>query len=224
MRSSDGSTRKKSRPVSRVLSWTAIHLGHTSPYVSSDLPGSRAGRTSGRTQCPPIWSCSGWGLPCRLALPPARCALTAPFHPYPGRTGAVYFLWHFPWARAPQALPGTLPCGARTFLHPLRGQRLSGRLHRNYSVTREFPLAGRAEGRPRGFHSPGSVVSGRARAICNWSSPWNRERHRRPWPAPTERTRRYCPWCHPSAMHHDHRPRAERRCRCGPRRHPQSVR
>ena len=29
---------------------------------------------------------------------------------------AVCFLWHFPWARAPQALPGTLPCGARTFL------------------------------------------------------------------------------------------------------------
>ena len=31
--------------------------------------------------------------------------------------GAVCFLWHFPWARAPQALPGTLPFGARTFLH-----------------------------------------------------------------------------------------------------------
>jgi len=32
------------------------------------------------------------------------------------RVEAVCFLWHFPWARAPQALPGTLPCGARTFL------------------------------------------------------------------------------------------------------------
>ncbi len=32
--------------------------------------------------CSPIWSCSGWGLPCRGVLPPARCALTAPFHPY----------------------------------------------------------------------------------------------------------------------------------------------
>ena len=31
---------------------------------------------------------------------------------------AVYFLLHFPWARAPQALPGILPCGARTFLPP----------------------------------------------------------------------------------------------------------
>jgi len=30
----------------------------------------------------PIWSCSRWGLPCRKLLPVARCALTAPFHPY----------------------------------------------------------------------------------------------------------------------------------------------
>ena len=30
----------------------------------------------------PIWPCSRWGLPCRRVLPPARCALTAPFHPY----------------------------------------------------------------------------------------------------------------------------------------------
>ena len=29
--------------VSRVLSRTVIHLGHTSPYASSDLPGSIAG-------------------------------------------------------------------------------------------------------------------------------------------------------------------------------------
>ena len=30
----------------------------------------------------PIWSCSEWGLPCHGLLPAARCALTAPFHPY----------------------------------------------------------------------------------------------------------------------------------------------
>src|SRR5579862_1366277 len=29
------------------------------------------------------------------------------------------FLLHFPWTRVPQALPGTAPCGARTFLHVL---------------------------------------------------------------------------------------------------------
>jgi hypothetical protein len=45
------------------------------------------------------------------------------------RPSAVYFLWHFPSAHAAQALPGTLPCGARTFLYAC-AQRLSGRLHR----------------------------------------------------------------------------------------------
>ena len=102
-----------SRPISRVLSRTIIHLGPVSPPASSDLPESAAGHS----QRIPIWSCSEWGLPSPPLLPAARCALTAPFHPYPG-TGAraVYFLLHFPWAHAPQALPGTLPCGARTFL------------------------------------------------------------------------------------------------------------
>ncbi|MES1940327.1 hypothetical protein T5B8_08794 [Salinisphaera sp. T5B8] len=38
---------------------------------------------------PPIWSCSGWGLPCREPLPDARCALTAPFHPYLARERAI---------------------------------------------------------------------------------------------------------------------------------------
>ena len=32
--------------------------------------------------------------------------------------GAVSFLWHFPWTRILQALPGVLSCGARTFLPP----------------------------------------------------------------------------------------------------------
>ena len=35
---------KRSRPVSRVLSWTAIHLGCASPHTSSNLPGNDAGR------------------------------------------------------------------------------------------------------------------------------------------------------------------------------------
>jgi hypothetical protein len=36
----------------------------------------------GPRQRGPIWSCSGWSLPCHELLPAARCALTAPFHPY----------------------------------------------------------------------------------------------------------------------------------------------
>ena len=85
----------------------------------------------------------GFTLP--RSSPTARCALTAPFHPYRGNaerrkrinaeTGdvpcsyfyvstflrfcvspAVSFLWHFPSARAGLALPTTVPCPVRTFL------------------------------------------------------------------------------------------------------------
>jgi len=113
--------RDGSRPVSRVLSWTAIHLGRASPRASSDLPGSRvraARRAAGRPMLPySVLLRVGFTVP--SLLPATRCALTAPFHPcrHCNRSAwAVCFLWHFPWARAPQALPGTLPCGARTFL------------------------------------------------------------------------------------------------------------
>ena len=80
----DGRRRSGSRPISRVLSRATIHLGRTSPCASSDLPGSPCGpqERTRRFARFPIWSCSRWGLPCRRVLPPARCALTAPFHPY----------------------------------------------------------------------------------------------------------------------------------------------
>ncbi len=70
----------------------------------------------------PIWSCFWWGLPCRELLPDTRCALTAPFHPYlpflrkETLMKAVFSLLHLPSAFTAQALPGTLPYEARTFL------------------------------------------------------------------------------------------------------------
>jgi len=45
--SHDMQEKKRSQPVSRVLSWTVIHLGLTSPLASSNLPESDAGRTNG---------------------------------------------------------------------------------------------------------------------------------------------------------------------------------
>ena len=59
-----------------------------------------------------------WGLPCLFchqksgALLPHLFTLAVVL----AHAWAVYFLLHFPWARAPQALPGAVPCGARTFL------------------------------------------------------------------------------------------------------------
>ena len=68
----------------------------------------------------PIWSCSRWGLPCRSV---ARLAVRSyrTISPLPDPRGAIggFFLLHFPSARAAQALPGTVPCGARTFLGAL---------------------------------------------------------------------------------------------------------
>ena len=43
---------------------------------------SARNRRCGQAAYSPIWSCSRRGLPCRELLPVARCALTAPFHPY----------------------------------------------------------------------------------------------------------------------------------------------
>jgi hypothetical protein len=68
----------RSRPVSRVLSGTVIHLGHVSPHASCDLPESSAGRTIGFL----FGLAPGGVYHRRKLLPVARCALTAPFHPY----------------------------------------------------------------------------------------------------------------------------------------------
>src|SRR5882672_7405249 len=59
--------KKESWPVSRVL-WSALrHSGsHSSgPAVTCRLEQPTRGQREPR-YCPPIWSCSGWGLPCRL--------------------------------------------------------------------------------------------------------------------------------------------------------------
>jgi hypothetical protein len=71
----------------------------------------------------------GFTMP--LLLPATRCALTAPFHPYLLIKAGGIFLLHWPSVLTAQALPGTLPYGARTFLHPITEmieQRLPGQL------------------------------------------------------------------------------------------------
>ena len=116
---------KGSRPISRVLSRTIIHLGPLSPAASSDLPGSPRGRRfrnpegyPSRSTNTPLFGLAPGGVylaaVCchpRGALLPHHFTLTAGTRPE-----AVSFLLHFPWTRVPQALPGTLPAGARTFL------------------------------------------------------------------------------------------------------------
>ncbi len=68
--------RRRSRPVSRVLSWATIPLGASSPIRSSNLPGPDAGNAMRS-----LFGLAPGGV-CRAGLlPGSRCALTAPFHP-----------------------------------------------------------------------------------------------------------------------------------------------
>ncbi len=104
-----------SQPVSRVLSWIAIHLGATSPSRSSSLPGNSAGHA-----IVPLFGLAPGGVYratscCHAcgALLPHPFTLTCAALRWPS---AVYSLLHFPSTRAAQALPGTVPYGARTFL------------------------------------------------------------------------------------------------------------
>ena len=80
----------------------AIHLGRPSPNVSCDLPGRRRKSSPAGAKVPtrrPYTVLLPVGFTLPLPLPAARCALTAPFHPYPSlpkRGQAVCFLLHFP--------------------------------------------------------------------------------------------------------------------------------
>ena len=106
-----------SQPVSRVLDGmralpanaTAIPLGRRLPVASSNLPGRpdldidpEAKRLRAQTSRRPYSVLLPVGFAVPPALPQARCALTAPFHPYRcviprGSDGAaVCSLWHCP--------------------------------------------------------------------------------------------------------------------------------
>jgi len=111
-------------PVSRILSvpasrdWTAIPLGRASLRGSSDLPGGltrRAGtcpRPSSKEpsrKLPPYLVLLRVGFALPAALLSRRCALTAPFHPYPGVAAvAVCFLWHSPSSGLESTLPDVI--------------------------------------------------------------------------------------------------------------------
>ena len=90
---------------------------------------TRAAPSEDGTACSPIWSCSRRGLPCHRVLPPARCALTAPFHPYRPLCRGVGGLLSVALSvgSRPPGVTWRLALGARTFLHAC-AQRLPGRL------------------------------------------------------------------------------------------------
>ncbi len=103
--------------------WMTIHLGCTLPHTSCDQPGQRSGkhepaRHQRRACCPySVLLPVGFALP--LPLPDARCALTAPFHPYlrplPG-VRRFAFCGTFPGVASAGRYPAPCLRGARTFL------------------------------------------------------------------------------------------------------------
>ena len=124
-------SRKKSRPVSRVLSGTVIPLGRTSPSGSSDLPGNDAGRA-----IVPLFDLAPGGV-CRAArrCPRARCALTAPFHHHHAPRKAVRLsalCCTFRRLAPPRRYLAPCPVEPGLSSARLRATRLSGRLrHQN---------------------------------------------------------------------------------------------
>ena len=114
--------RRKPSPVPPLLGSPRggggiISLGPGSLRASSGLPGTLAGRATPR----PLFGLAPGGV-CRatpVASGPVRSYRTlSPLPVPPGGPSAVCSLWHFPSPRGARALPGTLPCGARTFLRP----------------------------------------------------------------------------------------------------------
>ena len=108
-----------SRPVSRVLYGAGCPArdGHSSGTIVADrleqpTRATRAGNapaTVARRHRPySVLLPVGFAVP--RPLPAARCALTAPFHPYLRRRTpkAVCFLWHCPWGRPRRTLSGTV--------------------------------------------------------------------------------------------------------------------
>ena len=131
--------KKRSWPVSRVLSWTAIPLGPGSLQASSHLPASSAGRVIARL----FGVAPGRG--CRVSPPRhprssrarRRTRLCGPVprlrHPHLLRCGSKHASGELRLRNPPtcetllpcgskagrlggRVLPATVPCGARTFL------------------------------------------------------------------------------------------------------------
>jgi hypothetical protein len=174
--------------ISRVLSPRTRRRGGGGPFLwDPHCCGPRAADPGLDWSGPllvPAWPCSGWGLPCdpRLrrpgALLPHPFTLACALSPGGGGPSAVYSLWHFPSARAARALPGTLPCGARTFLRPWLDARSA-------ILTRMLPLVcfllrGR-RGTARRAADPGSSepvsLHPRGAGVKGDSRPGNRRRN-----------------------------------------------
>ena len=125
--------------VSRIL-FLVLRRGDdhsSSPVITDGIKQPTRKLWTGRPVTLPYLALLRAGFCLPSVLPRTRCALTAPFHPYPafapcGATARRYvFCATSPSSCPDRALPGALPCGVRTFLPPPSlapcGARFGGR-------------------------------------------------------------------------------------------------
>ena len=97
--------------------WMTIHLGRPLPDASRNLPGRQCGDAPAPKRDRPYSVLLPVGFTVPRTLPPGRCALTAPFHPYPGSSpGRFAFCGTFPGVAPAGRYPAPYLRGARTFL------------------------------------------------------------------------------------------------------------
>ncbi len=117
------------RPVSRVLSRMAIHLGRLFPGAACDRPGRRRKHLQAAMALPSLFGLAPGGV-CRAvsvaghAVRSYRTVSPLPIRHEP----AVCFLWHFPWSRLRRELPGAVFPWSPDFPPPPRRRQPSGRL------------------------------------------------------------------------------------------------
>ena len=103
-----GQARKRDGHSSRTPVTRRLQQPTRTAVLDIDL---RNRRSPANASCRPYSVLLPVGFALPPALPPPRCALTAPFHPYRGNTlraAAVCSLWHFPWTHARRTLSGTV--------------------------------------------------------------------------------------------------------------------
>jgi hypothetical protein len=93
-----------------------IHLRRLSPARSCNQPGRHGLETGWVSPRHPYLVLLPVGFTVRPLSPAARCALTAPFHPCPGRPGRFAFCGTFPGVTPGGISPPPCFDGARTFL------------------------------------------------------------------------------------------------------------
>jgi len=94
----------KSQPISRVLSWTIIHLGSTSPWTSSDLPESGAGHAIGF-----LFGLAPGGVYTARHVTASAVRSYRTISPLPGQTGRYIFCCTFRGLTSPRCYLAPYP-------------------------------------------------------------------------------------------------------------------